>query len=209
MLSLLSRRGWVSHSLVPERVPLSELIALLRTASLLITIHGAGMINQACSDGLGIGVGSLIVLEVRYGLRPAYSMELMVGRGWDRIPPPICTPPDLIRCAVRTQIFLPLRRAAVVEAFLPHMIYTTGPQLSNICGFLHLPIFLRWTDASPAPLVHSESYMGNFGKWGGWDVDRMRNYTVHCAKRCSAHLYRMLALQQSYMNRRTHTMAHA
>lgn len=126
LLSLLSRRGWVAHSLVPERVPLSELVALLRTASILITIHGAGMINQ---------------------------------------------------------IFLPLRRAAVVEAFLPHMIYTTGPQLSNICGFRYMPIFLRWTDASPAPLTDDASYTGNFGEWRGWGIERMRNYTVHCARR--------------------------
>lgn len=85
-----------------------------------------------------------------------------------------------------------------MEAFLPHMVYTTGPQLSNICGFLHMPIFLRWTDASPAPLVHNKNYMGNFGKWRGWDVERMRNYTVHCANRCSAHRCRLLELQQPH-----------
>lgn len=70
----------------------------------------------------------------------------------------------------------------MLETFLPHMIYTTGPQLSNICGFLHLPIILRWMDASPAPLVVNKSYTGIFCKClRGWDVEHMRNYTVHCA----------------------------
>ena len=47
VLAALRAADFDARAFVPEQLPLAELLVLLRGASLLVCVHGAGMINQA------------------------------------------------------------------------------------------------------------------------------------------------------------------
>ena len=124
VLGALRSADFEARAFVPERMPLAQLLPLLRRASLLVCVHGAGMINQA---------------------------------------------------------FMPLRRAAVIEAFLPSAGYNTGVQLSHTLGFQHLKLFLRWEDADSAPLRSSAAFnASSFYKWK-WTQSELRRWVRRCA----------------------------
>jgi len=46
VLGALRAAGFDARAFTPERMPLAELLALMRRSSLLVCVHGAGMINQ-------------------------------------------------------------------------------------------------------------------------------------------------------------------
>ena len=46
-IAALERSGFVASVVVPSRLPLHELLAAFGAAQLLLTVHGAGMINMA------------------------------------------------------------------------------------------------------------------------------------------------------------------
>ena len=56
MLGALRATGFDARAFTPERMPLAELLALMRRSSLLVCVHGAGMINSFFMPAGGIVV---------------------------------------------------------------------------------------------------------------------------------------------------------
>ena len=137
VLATLRAADFDARAFTPERVPLTEVLALMRRSSLLVCVHGAGMINQ---------------------------------------------------------IFMPLGRAAVVEAFLPSQGYNTGPQLSRSLDFQHLKLFLRWEDVDDAPIRSPAVFNRSaFKKWK-WTQASLRTWIARCAAegKAAPNLFRMM-----------------
>ena len=130
VLATLTSAGFLPLIFGVEDSELASMLAMLRSCSLLVTVHGAGMVNQ---------------------------------------------------------LFLRPNRAAVIEAFPPGMLYGTGFSLSNIAGFLHLPLLLRWPMADLTPLTDAARFRASpFRIWhevkkSGWGpADVLAHHRQHC-----------------------------
>ena len=71
VVALLRARGFeLASALIPEELPLLALLTTMRRASLVVTIHGAGMINQVFMP-----VGAAAVIE-------AFQPRMVYGTGF-------------------------------------------------------------------------------------------------------------------------------
>ena len=130
VLATLKSAGFLPLVFGVEDSELASMLAMLRSCSLLVTVHGAGMVNQ---------------------------------------------------------LFLRPNRAAVIEAFPPGMLYGTGFSLSNLGGFLHLPLLMRWPMADLTPLTDAARFRASpFRIWhevkkSGWGpADVLAHHRQHC-----------------------------
>lgn len=130
VLEQLKLLGYEAHAVVPERVALATLLKGLHGASLCVTIHGAGLINQLWMQSYPEGAAT-----------PA--------------------------------------RGAVIEAFPPGFIYSTGFALSSLLGLFHQPLFLTWTDADlSAGMSEAAFNRSTFVRWGWSYVEAVKWFSA-------------------------------